>query len=133
MRWYSKQQQTVKTATYGAQFVASTIATDMIIEMQYILHMLGVLVDGPALLLEDNNSVVLSTSELSSILKKKHRACAYHCVCEAIAGGIMNFVHIPGITNYVDVLSKPLPNNAFHGLIKPLLFRVPEAGREIEE
>jgi hypothetical protein len=57
---------------YGAQFVASTIATDMIIEM---------LVDGPALLLEDNNSVVLSTSEPSSILKKKHRACAYHCVC----------------------------------------------------
>jgi hypothetical protein len=46
----------------------------------------------------------------------------------------MNFVHIPGITNYADVLSKPLSNDAFHGLIKPLLFRVPkEGGREIED
>jgi hypothetical protein len=53
--------------------------------------------------------------------------------CEAIAGGIMNFIHIPGVTNYVDVLNKPLSNDAFHGLIMPLLFRVPKAGREIED
>jgi hypothetical protein len=94
--------------------------------------MLRVPIDGPALLLGDNNSVVLNTSVPSSILKKKHHACAYHCVCEAIAGGIMNFVHIPGITNYADVLSKPLPNDAFQGLVKPLLFCVPKAGREME-
>jgi hypothetical protein len=84
-------------------------------------------------MLGDNNSVVLNTSVPSSILKKKHHACAYHRVRKAIAGGIMNFVHIPGITNYADVLSKPLSNDAFHGLIKPLLFRVPKAGREIED
>jgi hypothetical protein len=35
--------------------------------------------------------------------------------------------------NYADMLSKPLPNDAFHGLIKPLLFCVPKAGREKEE
>jgi hypothetical protein len=51
-------------------------------------------------------------------------------LCDTIAGGIMNFVHIPGITNYVDVLSKPLlKNNVFHGLVKPSLFCVPKAGR----
>jgi hypothetical protein len=95
--------------------------------------MLSVPIDGPALLLGDNNSVVLNTSVPFSILKKKHHACAYHCVCEAIAGGIMNFVHIPRITNYADVLSKPLSNNAFHSLIKPLLFCVPKAEREIKD
>jgi hypothetical protein len=106
----------------------------MIIKMRYVLPMLGVPIDGPALLLGDNNSVgVLNTSIPSSILKKKHHACAYHRVREAIAGGIMNFIHIPGVTNYADVLSKPLSNDAFHGLIKPLLFHVPKAGREIED
>jgi hypothetical protein len=95
--------------------------------------MLRVPIDGPALLLGDNNSVVLNASVPSSILKKKHHACAYHPVCKAIAGGIMNFVHIPGVTNYADVLSKPLSNNAFHGLIKSLLFHVPKAGREIKD
>jgi hypothetical protein len=56
--------------------------------------MLGVPIDGPALLLGDNTSVVLNTAAPPSILKKKHHTCAYHHVCEAIAGGIMNFVHI---------------------------------------
>jgi hypothetical protein len=122
----------VETSTYGAELVAARIATDMIIEMRFILRILGVPVDGPALLLGDNNSVVLNTSVPSSILKKKHHACAYHRVREAITGGIMNFVHIKGTTNYADMLSKPLSNDAFHGLIKPLLFRVPKAGREKE-
>ena len=135
MRWYSKWQRTVETSTYGAKLVAARIVTDMIIEMRYILHMLGVPVDGgPALLLSDNNSIVLNTSVLSSVLKKKHHACAYHRVRKAIKVGIMNFIHIKGrMTNYADVLSKPLPNDAFHGLIKPLLFQVPITGREKEE
>jgi hypothetical protein len=84
--------------------------------------MVGVPIDGPALLLGDNSSVVLNTSLPSSVLKKKHHACAYHRVGEAIAGNIMRFIHIPGTTNYADVLNKPLSNEAFHSLVKPLLF-----------
>jgi hypothetical protein len=76
--WYTKRQRTVETSMYGAELVVARIAMDMIIEMRYILHMLGVPVDGPALILGDNNSVVLNTSVPSSILKKKHHACAYH-------------------------------------------------------
>ena len=104
----------------------------MVIDLQYMLRMLGVPVDGPSLMLGDNNSVVLNTSVPSSILKKKHHACAYHRVHEAIAGEIVNFVHIRSETNYADMLSKPLANDAFHNLVKPLLFRVPKAGREQE-
>jgi hypothetical protein len=90
VQWYLKRQKTVETSTYGAELMAARIATDMIIEMRYVLRMLGVRVDGPALMLGDNNSVVLNTSVPSSTLKNKHHACAYHQVCEAIAGGIMN-------------------------------------------
>jgi hypothetical protein len=130
MRWYWKRQKTVKTSTYGSKLVAARIATDTIIEIRYILRMVGVPIDGPALLLGDNSSVVLNTMVPSSVLKKKHHACAYHRVREAIAGNIIRFVHIPGTTNYADVLSKPLLNYTFHNLVKPLLFRVLKAGRE---
>ena len=75
VRWYSKRQRTVETSTYGAELVAARIATDMIIELRYILRMLGVPVDGPALLLGDNNSVVLNTSVPSSILRRTSRVC----------------------------------------------------------
>jgi hypothetical protein len=116
---------------YGVELVAARIVTNMIIKIRYVLQMLGIPVDGPTLMLVgDNNSIVLNTLVPSSILKKKHHACAYHRVREAIAGGIMNFVHIPGVTNYADMLSKPLPNEVFFGLVKPLLFRVPKGGRE---
>ena len=118
--------------TYGAELVEARIAVDMVIELWYMLHMLGIPVDGPSLMLGDNNSVVLNTFIPSSVLKKKHHACAYHWVCEAIAGGIVNFVHIQSETNFVDMLSKPLANDAFHTLVKPLLFHVPKAGRTQE-
>jgi hypothetical protein len=130
MRWYSKRQKTVETSTYGSELVAARIATDIIIEIHYILRMVGVPIDGPALLLGDNSRVVLNTSVLSSVLKKKHHACAYHWVREATAGNIIRFVHIQGTTNFTDVLSKPLLNDAFHNLVKPLLFQVPKAGQE---
>ena len=42
VRWYSKKQRTVETSMYGAELVAARIATDMIIEMRFILCMLGV-------------------------------------------------------------------------------------------
>jgi hypothetical protein len=84
--------------------VAAWITADTIIEVRYILQMVGVPINGPALLLGDNSSVVLNTSVPSLVLKKKHHACAYHWVQEAIAGNIICFAHIPGTTNYAEVL-----------------------------
>ena len=116
--------KTVETA-YGSELVAARIATELIIEYRYALRMLGTPVDGPALMLGDNNSVILNTTVPSSTLKKKHNALAYHRIREAIAGGIMRFAHIASVENFADILTKPLANAAFHSLVKPLLFRQP--------
>ena len=129
VRWFSKRQKTVETSTYGSELVAARIATEMIMEMRYVLRMLGVPVDGPTLMLGDNMSVVLNTTVPSSVLKKKHNAIAYHRVREAIAAGIMRFAHIPSETNYADILTKPLPSEKFHNLVQPLLFRQPTMRR----
>ncbi len=91
--------------------------------------MMGVPIDGPAMLLGDNMSVVLNTTVPSSVLKKKHNAICYHRVREAIAAGVMKFAHIPSETNLADVLSKPLEFTKFYNLIKPWLFRVPAASK----
>jgi hypothetical protein len=82
IRWYSKWQKTVETLTYGSELIAARIATNIIIKIRYVLHMVGVPIDGPALFLGDNSSVVLNTLVPSSVLKKKHHhACrAYHRV-----------------------------------------------------
>ena len=87
---------------------------------------LGVALDGPALMLGDNMSVVLSTSVPSSVLKKKHNSIAYHHVRESIAAKILRFAYIRSEVNVSDILTKPLSNQAFHYLARNLLFRIPE-------
>jgi hypothetical protein len=54
--------------------VASRVATELILEVRYMLRSLGVALDGPALMLDDNTSVVLNTTVPSSVLKKEHNA-----------------------------------------------------------
>jgi hypothetical protein len=130
VRWVSKRQKTVETSTYGSELVASRIATELILEVRYMLQSLGVSLDGPALMLGDNMSVVLNTSVPSSVLKKKHNAIAYHRVREAIAAKILRFAYIRSEENVSDILTKPLANQAFHYLAKKLLFRVPDVDKE---
>ena len=125
VKWMSKRQKTVETSTYGSELVAAKHATELIMEYRYALQTMGVPLDGPALLLGDNNSVVLNCTMPSSTLKKKHNACSYHMVRECIAAGILKFAHIPSHYNYADMLTKALPSNSFHSLAKPLLFWQP--------
>jgi hypothetical protein len=85
-----------------------------------------VALDGLALMLGDNMSVVLNTTVPSSVLKKKHNAIAYHRVREAIAARIMRIAYIKSEENVSEVLSKRLSNEKFHYFMKRWLFRVPE-------
>jgi hypothetical protein len=126
IRWVSKRQKTVETSTYGSELVASRITTEIILEVRYMLRTLGVALDGPALMLGDNMSVVLNTTFPSSMLKKKHNAIVYYQVREAIAARIMRFAYIKSEENVGDVLTKCLSIEKFHYLMKRWLFSVPE-------
>ncbi len=123
IKWLSKKQKTVETSTYGSELVAARITTEMVMEIQYNLRMLGVVIEGPALMLGDNKSVVLNTTMPSSALKKKHNAIAYHRVREAIAANIIRFYHVPSTDNLADFLTKPLPSTKIYPLTKAVLFR----------
>jgi hypothetical protein len=83
-----------------------------------------VALDGTALMLGDNMSVVLNTTVPSSVLKK-HNEIAYHCVREAIATRIMRFAYMKSEENVSNVLTKTLNNDKYHYLMKRWLFRVP--------
>ena len=108
IRWYSKRQNTVESSTYGSEFVAMRIATEMLIALRTSLRMLGVPLDGPADVFCDNNSVVQSSTIPASVLKKKHNAVSFHKVRETIAAGAMRVSHEPTESNLADLLSKTL-------------------------
>ena len=128
VRTFSKRQTTVESS--GSELVAAQIATDLAVEITYTLQMLGVPLDGSILILGDNKSVVLNTITIpSSALKKKHNAIAYHRVREVIAAHLICFCHVDTEVNLEDILTKPLANDDFHRLAKPLLFRNPGEAR----
>jgi hypothetical protein len=95
--------------------MASRLATELILEVRYMLRSLGVALDGPALMLGDNMSVVLSTTVPSSVLKKKHNAIAFQCVRETISARIMRFAYIRSEEN-VSVGLMFMAQNASSGV-----------------
>ena len=121
VRWYTKRQATVESSTYGSELVAARIATEMILEMRLNLRSMGVPVRGASYMFGDNMSVITNATLPSSCLKKKHNAIAYHRVREAIAAGIVKFIHVPGSKNIADVLTKPLGPQVHGRLVKQLL------------
>ena len=124
--WISKRQKTVESSTYGSELVAARIAIDLIIEMRYKFRMLGIHLEKQTVMVGDNMSVVLNTTIPSSSLKKKHLACSYHRIREAIAGKFVVFGHIDSVMNLADIGTKPLSTLIFHRLIGPYLFRIPK-------
>jgi hypothetical protein len=107
IRWVSKRPKTVENSTYGSELIAPRIATELILEVRFMLRSLGVELDSPAIMLGDNMSVVLNTSVPSSFLKKKNNAIAYHRVIEATAGKVMKYAYVKSHENVSDILTKP--------------------------
>jgi hypothetical protein len=84
--------------------------------------MLGITIDGPTDLFGDNQSVVMSAMRVSSTLKKKHNAFAFHRVRESLAAGFVRFAHEPSVTNVADILSKPVPGPRKKALSKRIMW-----------
>jgi hypothetical protein len=83
--WYSKQQNTVKSSTFGSEFIAMKTAVEQVEALCYKLRMMGVPIDGPASIYCDNQSVFKNASRPESVCNKKHNSIAYHGTREAQA------------------------------------------------
>jgi len=111
--------------------VAARIACELILEVRYCLQMMGVPMDGPALMLGNNLSIIVSTTIPSSTLKKKHQAICYHRIWECVAANVVQFVHVSLKDNLSDCMTKPLANDTFLGHIwKMLLFHLGSEDRQ---
>ncbi len=120
--WYSKKQNTVETSTFGSEFVAMRIATELLEALRYKLRMMGIPIEGPADVFCDNESVVTNSTIPESTLKRKHNSIAYHKVREAVAAGIIRIAKEHTDTNLADLFTKPLPAPKRKALLESILF-----------
>jgi hypothetical protein len=120
--WYSKQQNTVETSTFGSEFVAARITVELIESLRYKLCMFGVPIEGPTNVYCDNDSVCSNSTKPESTLKKKHNAIAYHRVREAVAAGTIWVAWEPTNTNIADMLTKCLVGPALTDMSSRVLW-----------
>ena len=123
LRCTTKRQNTVESATYGAEMVAGRLAVEQVMDLRYRLRMLGVPVDGASVLVGDNQSVITSCSLPSSNLKKRHNAIAYHRIREAVAAGIVKLRFVKSEYNLADALTKALSGGVHYNLWKNHLLK----------
>ena len=104
--WLSKRQNTVESSSFGSEFVALRVATDLIQSLRYKLRMFGVPLNSPADVFVDNQSVTKNASIPESTLTKKHNSICYHRCREAQASGQQRVAWIQGSYNQADLLTK---------------------------
>jgi hypothetical protein len=83
--WYSKRQATVESATYGSEVVAAHVCVESIIDLQNTLLYLGFTIRSRSYMFGDNKSVVVSSMQVYTKLRKRHNMLLFHRVLEAIA------------------------------------------------
>ena len=78
-----------------------------------------------------HESVVNSSTIPHSTLSKRWNALSYHKVREAVAGGWIRFLHIPGTQNPSDMHTKPLPWAILKNFVLPLLFWKGDTSKDV--
>ena len=107
--WYSKHQNTVKTSTFGSEFIPMKTAVEQIEALRYKPRVFGVPLEGPTNIFCDNESVFKNSSIPDSTLKKKNTSICYHRSREEVAVGMVRFAKEGTTTNLSDLFTKPLP------------------------
>ncbi len=79
-------------------------------------------IKGPTNIYCDNNSVVINSSKLESVLKNKHNLIVYHRVREAVAANTIRIAKEDQETNIADMLTKPLSGPHLKFLCERVLF-----------
>lgn len=120
--WYSKKQNSTESSSFGAEFVALRIASELITSLRYKLRMFGILIEGPANVFCDNESVYKNATFAESQLRKKHLSICFHRVRETVASEII-FPHKVGTdSNLADLLTKSLPPDKRKFLRERIMF-----------
>ena len=91
--------------------------------------MMGIPINGPAFVYEDNQSVLANTTIPDSTLKKKSQSIAYQFVREAVARDEWRTAYVNTHENPADLLTKPLRvAEKRHTFVKMIMHHIFETG-----
>jgi hypothetical protein len=102
----SKQQTTIETSVFGAEFVAMKHGIKTLRGLRYKIRMMGIPLSGPTYIYGDNKSQVTNSSRPELTFKKKSNSICYHAICDLVVMGETLLMHIRTGENLADFLTK---------------------------
>ena len=109
----------VEMSSFGSDFAALSISTELVEALRYKLRFCGVRMDGPASIFCDDNLVVANASVLTSMLNKIHNAICYHRLRGSQAAGKIRVGWVPGGSNFEYLLTKTtMDGNVGHSIVE---------------
>ncbi len=122
--WLSKQQVTIETSVFGAEFVSMKHSIKMLRGLRYKICMMGVPLSGPTYIYGDNKSQVTNSSRPESTLKKKCNPICYHAICKSVAMGETLLTHIRTGDNLADFLTKTTSGAKHRKLVSGVIYDI---------
>jgi hypothetical protein len=122
--WLSKQQATIETSVFGAEFVAMKHGIKTLRGLRYKIRMMGVPLSGPTYIYGDNKSQVTNSSRPKSTLKKKCNSICYHAIRESVAMGETLLTHIKTGDNLADFLTETTSGAKCRKLVSGVVYDI---------
>ena len=124
VQWFSKQQATIETSVFGAEFVVMKIGMESLRGLRYKLRMMGVGISGPSYIYGNNMSVIHNTQRPESMLKKKSNSICYHAARKSVAMGESLTGHIRMNNNVGNLATKVLYGQKWQYMVSQLLYDI---------
>jgi hypothetical protein len=111
--WQSRAQVSTALSTMEAEYMAASAAAQEALWLRMILEELGVSLDKPLVLLEDNRSAIAFSEHPGEHRRTKHIDYRHHFVRERVQKKDIRLDYIDTEDQLADILTKALDTNRF--------------------
>jgi hypothetical protein len=106
--WSSKQQNVVALSSCEAEYVASAHAAKEVLWLRSLAQELGFDQRNTTPVYCDNQGTVACMRDPLHHSRMKHIDIRFHFIRDCVQQGQLDIIHIAGIENVADILTKPL-------------------------
>ena len=111
--WLSKKQPIVTLSTTEAEFVAAAGCASQAVWMRRITEQLGCVHNQGTLVYCDNSSTIKLSMNPIMHGRSKHIDIRFHYLRELVQNEVINLIHCGTREQVADIMTKPLPLDAF--------------------
>ena len=119
--WFSRLQKLVALSTAESEIYAATDAAKVVAHLKVLLHDLGCRSSAPVTTYQDNQACIVMGSQLRNHKNARHFVTRLAYLQQIVQNGTIKFKECHTKSMLADIMTKALPDPAFHKLSSALV------------